>query len=798
MSKADILVAGILQRQDFTRLAERFRHSQLARDLARRDDLWRLITFSEDIYLQNLRTISEVSQKTISKIIHKSNRVPNSDKCTLKQFQIFEDIKEVTRKLHKGLTEIDETKKEPFLVLGKVFNDAIQDIVNHYSNYLQCFSETLLELIKLRRTNHDICNITTRVKIFSQHNLGIREVTLPVHGLLELPLNRLMDYVNYLREIHSLTPPDNRDLRSLENAKDEIVKLNLVLEQTRSNFTKLIKMITIVNTLKFDSNSNDHRNFWSLILSKELPPFICDRPALVFTEKKTKEGYIYIYQSFLIFIEFVSPQEKQFDGFYLLPGAQVTGLRPIMTEYSFNLCCSNGKTLCIGGKTEAEAAALIKDLQQLTEVVNPLSIEKFSGSKSDILFQEFMHHLNQASRQQYPAQDFMKNKRCVDSDRFVLSLQVQRRLKTGDELLDDIPMAVVNRITKAGNPLLLKGPDEEDTKSVKSIPDRAAAQSVSTLPSLAPPNTSAKVPIPIPRSDRYRLASINNRTIVVVGDQGSSGARAAEMAANTVFNKLLEFHPAITDLRDAGKLLLTAFGYAHEAIVNSSSPNADCGTTSLFAGFTLEVEYDKNLTRTLRERSKKSNRSYQRVFIALSVGNIKAYRWSRSSMKIEEIQPGFMDDNNSSSTSVSSSSSTKQRVRSKSNTIGGSNNGITEKSSSTVTTTITDDEDPGGRLGPYLFRDGPDLRNLNFFTCLCDANDLIFICTNGVYHNFDPEKLGLSPGPLLSLHSTTTNKQIPTGYKRSPSKSKTEKYSYPTVDYWEDIEDKLKQQLKSR
>jgi hypothetical protein len=50
-------------------------------------------------------------------------------------------------------------------------------------------------------------------------------------------------------------------------------------------------------------------------------------------------------------------------------------------------------------------------------------------------------------------------------------------------------------------------------------------------------------------------------------------------------------------------------------------------------------------------------------------------------------------------------------------------------------TNVNDPMDPGGRLGPALPNDQPDLRNLSFYYCPCEPGDMIFLMSDGVYDN---------------------------------------------------------------
>jgi len=56
-----------------------------------------------------------------------------------------------------------------------------------------------------------------------------------------------------------------------------------------------------------------------------------------------------------------------------------------------------------------------------------------------------------------------------------------------------------------------------------------------------------------------------------------------------------------------------------------------------------------------------------------------------------------------------------------------------------------DASDPGGRLGPYLGTGEPDLRNFDCYAVEVREGDLIFIVSDGIHDNLDPETLGKSP-----------------------------------------------------
>ena len=60
-------------------------------------------------------------------------------------------------------------------------------------------------------------------------------------------------------------------------------------------------------------------------------------------------------------------------------------------------------------------------------------------------------------------------------------------------------------------------------------------------------------------------------------------------------------------------------------------------------------------------------------------------------------------------------------------------------------TNLVDASDCGGRLGPYLEEGAPDLRNLAAHAHPCAAGDIVFLVSDGVHDNIDPQSLGKSP-----------------------------------------------------
>ena len=134
----------------------------------------------------------------------------------------------------------------------------------------------------------------------------------------------------------------------------------------------------------------------------------------------------------------------------------------------------------------------------------------------------------------------------------------------------------------------------------------------------------------------------------------------------------------IRDIPDVGHYLYRAFSVAHNKIIEGKEDIWDAGTTTLLSGICLELEPQSD------------DRNW--CFVCASVGDCKAFLWSKRTNDIIDVTAG---------------------------------NRIDQK----------DARDPGGRLGPYLDHGNPDLRNLNLYCVGCEDGDLIIIVSGNVNIN---------------------------------------------------------------
>jgi len=216
------------------------------------------------------------------------------------------------------------------------------------------------------------------------------------------------------------------------------------------------------------------------------------------------------------------------------------------------------------------------------------------------------------------------------------------------------------------------------------------ALSVSTYPMVTDRKTGKVGRDGEPNADCLYACVYHNRAILAVADGCNWGTRSAKASHDALegLSSYLTSHEAeMTTLQHTGHLLLRAICESNKKVYSAGTELWQIGTTTLLCGVVAEVIKDE------------AKDEHEWFWICASVGDCKVMLWNCASGRVTDI---------------------------------------------TRDNRCADMRDPGGRLGPYAGKD-PDLRNLALYFRVVKPGDILVLCSDGVYDNFDPVFLGKTP-----------------------------------------------------
>eukprot|EP01090_Pellita_catalonica_P018124 TRINITY_DN5718_c0_g1_i2.p1 TRINITY_DN5718_c0_g1~~TRINITY_DN5718_c0_g1_i2.p1 ORF type:complete len:476 (-),score=68.27 TRINITY_DN5718_c0_g1_i2:65-1492(-) len=275
----------------------------------------------------------------------------------------------------------------------------------------------------------------------------------------------------------------------------------------------------------------------------------------------------------------------------------------------------------------------------------------------------------------------------------------------------------------------------------------------------------------IPICDYYCAQLYEKRTFICLADGcgwGKKSREAAVRAANAFMEYLNKRHTNICDLRDAGRSILRCFHEAHSQIIEGYEDVLDAGTTTMCGGIVLQLDDTESetlerLKKTSIEMAKIHRMDFDKLKTQMPqtqvIKNIGRILRSRAPHKI--TLTGGEGDEYTDRPEEESSSDDEADLEEELSipkwlfvcaSVGDCkafHYSVHTKKFTDVTagnrTSLTDAKDPGGFLGPSGESGSPDLRNFALYMMPCRPGDLIFIVSDGIHDNLDPQHLGLSP-----------------------------------------------------
>ncbi|KAL7715079.1 PPM-type phosphatase domain-containing protein [Entamoeba marina] len=190
-----------------------------------------------------------------------------------------------------------------------------------------------------------------------------------------------------------------------------------------------------------------------------------------------------------------------------------------------------------------------------------------------------------------------------------------------------------------------------------------------------------------PICDKGKGIIYSDMSIICLADGcgvGRNVYKAADIAANTAVQTVVSKIWDCKTIKDIAELMVNAAISSHFAIIDKDPNALQIGTTTFM--LTISV-YDVH--------------NYP-IVLSLSIGDCHSYRYLSESSKVTHV------------------------------------NG-------TPRCCQSDMSDCGGRIGPFIEKKFPDLRNAEIFVVQCEEGDGIILTTDGYHDNFDPENLDMNP-----------------------------------------------------
>ena len=305
------------------------------------------------------------------------------------------------------------------------------------------------------------------------------------------------------------------------------------------------------------------------------------------------------------------------------------------------------------------------------------------------------------------------------------------------------------------------GPPKKGIEDPKIEPQQSAsnsyfAQSISTYP-VRDKETQFKDGHPI--ADSYAFLRMNNRVIFALADGcgwGKGPREASHIASQSFVNYIQAHMTSAVDTRALGRLLFNALNVAHHSIIFNKSREElyHTGTTTICGGLCFQIIQGPEVA----EHADNHFPNFEEVMGANYCNGCKFGRdcqgckakipscWEK--LGCPECRPELREDLSSHWPQASAlwgvallsiGDCKAYHYKKQSNSIVEITKGNRMN--------IDDPTDPGGRIGAHTFDPVlPDLRNLRLIFTTVQEGDHIYLCSDGIHDNLDPQILGIDPG----------------------------------------------------
>eukprot|EP01104_Vermistella_antarctica_P015048 TRINITY_DN4860_c0_g1_i2.p1 TRINITY_DN4860_c0_g1~~TRINITY_DN4860_c0_g1_i2.p1 ORF type:complete len:1810 (-),score=454.74 TRINITY_DN4860_c0_g1_i2:90-5519(-) len=324
-----------------------------------------------------------------------------------------------------------------------------------------------------------------------------------------------------------------------------------------------------------------------------------------------------------------------------------------------------------------------------------------------------------------------------------------------------LPNLIAMPINSEEMRLVFAGPTNQITSDKTDI---ASATAITTYPYDRPkikPGTNIliKQRLGDPICDQYCIAYYRNRVVAALADGcnwGENVRKAASRASRTFVRYMMVRQHEFTDVARVGALMQRAFAVAHHAISNVDEEGVETvhgiGTTTLLGAVQLQLNKVANAEKMLARLARNQN-----IMISKDQLSDLSPKSRRKHAALSHV--GSDDQLDGFKMMKASDLHFEQYVKAKWGLLlanVGDCKAFHYRAKDGAVRDVTynnrclseDASDCGGRLGPYMDGNKPDLRNYKLSFYAVEDNDLIMLVSDGVHDNLDPQALGIPPSEL--------------------------------------------------
>lgn len=266
-----------------------------------------------------------------------------------KLFQNFDEIKENAKNMLKKL-EIELRKwPEGTPLIGSAFLSSKTVLKESFIKYGSGIVKAIKFYYKFKKSVESFTQFLNSVSLKDPSRNPESQLSLPT--LLMLPLDRVIEYHNFLKDLLKCTSYNHDDYQDIQAAQEYMESIYLAIKDYR------------VEALKIQKQFNSKGKVPYILSLSESRRLIREGPVNLVLESKSKKCAIYLFSDIILILERNDATEnKLFHDIIWVKGSIIKELDSEDEAYLFIIFNSN-KKIVLATNTRSERISWIKDIE---------------------------------------------------------------------------------------------------------------------------------------------------------------------------------------------------------------------------------------------------------------------------------------------------------------------------------------------------------------------------------------------------------------------------------------------------